>query len=257
MGYGDEIMSTGLARGFSERGKLAAFGDGKRIIWGPWCPEIFRFNPNIAPLGSEGSTYLEWVPHYKGHRMYNHLHADGKRWVWNYSFKPIPGEMYFSDKEEEDSKRAGEGFILIEPNVPWQKSVAVNKDWGFKNYQEVANHLLKDGLNVVQFAHGRDHLAGVRVIHSNGFRDALALIAKAELVICPEGGLHHGAAAVGTKAVVLFGGFIPPQVTGYDMHINLTGDAGEACGSLHRCEHCRKAMASITPEQVYEAVHAG
>lgn len=253
MGYGDEVMATGLAKGLANRGKLAAFGDGKRIVWGPWSSEVFKFNPNIAFQGNEGSPNLEWIPHYKGHRLYNRLHVNGRQWVWNYKFKPIPGEMFFSDEEKEDAKRAGQDFILIEPNLPWQKSVAVNKDWGFNNYYEVSSQLLDDGHDVVQFENGRNHLAGVRLIRSRGYRDALAIIARAKLVICPEGGLHHGAAAVETKAVVLFGGFIPPQVTGYDSHINLTGNSTQACGSLHRCEHCIQAMASIKPEEVYDA----
>jgi hypothetical protein len=65
--------------------------------------------------------------------------------------------------------------------------------------------------------------------------------------------MHHGAAAVGTPAVVIFGGFIPPAVVGYDMHVNLTGGA-EACGSLNKCLHCRAAMEKISVEEVYQAV---
>jgi len=51
--------------------------------------------------------------------------------------------------------------------------------------------------------------------------------------------------------VVLFGGFIPPSVTGYAAHANLTGGA-EACGSLKPCPHCRKAMEAISVEEVVE-----
>jgi hypothetical protein len=51
---------------------------------------------------------------------------------------------------------------------------------------------------------------------------------------------------------VIFGGFIPPRVTGYENHENLA--AGEpACGSRSPCEHCRQALESITAREVYEA----
>jgi hypothetical protein len=39
MGYGDELMATGMARGAAARGKRVAFGDGQRIICGPYCFE--------------------------------------------------------------------------------------------------------------------------------------------------------------------------------------------------------------------------
>jgi hypothetical protein len=46
-----------------------------------------------------------------------------------------------------------------------------------------------------------------------------------------EGGMHHAAAAVGVPAVVLFGGFIPPEIMGYKGQISLTGGA-TACGNI-------------------------
>jgi hypothetical protein len=52
--------------------------------------------------------------------------------------------------------------------------------------------------------------------------------------------------------VVLFGGFIPPQVTGYPGHVNLTGGA-VACGSLQRCSHCQAAMNAISVDEVHAA----
>jgi Glycosyltransferase family 9 (heptosyltransferase) len=250
MGYGDDIMASGFARGMRAQGKRAAFGDKTRIIWGPWSAEIFRHNPNVAKPGCERDRDLQWIDYYKGHRNYNRLDAVKQRWVWNYEFKPKPGELFFDAEEREFAARAGRDFALIEPNVPWHKSVAPNKDWRLKNYQAVADMLLSEGNDVVQTSHGRDRLSGVRVITTPTFRHALAVLSRAKLAIIPEGGLHHGAAALGVRAVVLFGGFIPPAVTGYDgLHINLTGDA-EACGSLRPCKHCFDAMSRITIDEV-------
>jgi len=250
VGWGDEILATGMARGAKDRGKRIAFGNGRKIIWGPWSEAIFRDNPNIAPPGSEGATDLEWIAHYKGHRLYNR-HV-GDRWQWNMKFRAIPGEMFFDETELEFAKTAGDNFILIEPNVPRNKSVAPNKDWGLAHYRQLSSMLREQGFRLVQFSFGKDKLPGVELITAPDFRKALAVLSRAALYIGPEGGLHHGAAAVNVRAVVFFGGFIPPEVTGYAMHTNLTGGA-KACGSLHYCNHCISAMRAITVEKAYAA----
>jgi Glycosyltransferase family 9 (heptosyltransferase) len=246
MGIGDEILATGFARGAAARGKRIAFGDGQRLLWGPWCREAFRHNPNIATRADESNA--EWIPYYKGHRGYNRLDATGRRWIWNYEFKAKPGEFFFDAAERTRALRRP-GTVLLEPNVPWHKSVAVNKDWGRARYQALAEKLRRAGWRVLQTSYGKIRL-DVETIPVNSFRDAAAIIASVDLAIVPEGGLHHAAAAVGTRAIVLFGGFIPPQVIGYDAHINLTGGA-EACGSLNRCDHCRKALDAIEVDHVY------
>lgn len=243
-----------MARGARVRCKRIAFGDGKRIIWDQHSQQVFLNNPNVAPPGSESDDDLEWIEFYKGHRVYNR--CIGKRWVWNEEFSVVPGEMYFSDDELAFAKTHGRGFVLIEPNVPQFKSVAPNKQWPVDRYRKLATRLLKSGRRVRQFKYkGAAMLPGVDGIRTPSFRHALAVLKNAALYVGPEGGLHHGAAAVGVPAVVLFGGFIPPSVTGYSTHTNLTGGA-KACGSLNRCQHCLAAMAAISVDQVEAACRA-
>jgi len=254
VGYGDNLMATGMARGAAARGKRIAFGDGQAIKWDQHSAEVFRGNSNIAPAGSEGAQDIEWVDFYKGHRLYNQ--QDGaRRWIWNMDFRPTPGELFFHKSEQVAAQRIEPGFVLIEPEVPAWKSCSVNKDWGAARYQAVADDLKDRGLRLVQFKHpkSKTSLAGVSQFPTLNFRDSLAVMQRAALYIGPEGGLHHGAAAVETPAVVIFGGFIPPAVTGYDTHTNLTGGADEACGSLRPCSHCRAALDAITPADVVSA----
>lgn len=250
-------MATGMARGAKARGKRIALGDKTRILWDQHSAEMFRGNPNIARPGSERDKDIEWVPFYKGHRIYNTQNPAKNRWDWNLDFRPIPGEVYFDTSEKRNGRRHGSGFVLIEPSVETWKSVAYNKDWGRERYQKVATRLRADGYRVAQFGHDKVHppLDGVERLRTLSFRDALAILSHAALYIGPEGGLHHGAAALGKPAVVLFGGFIPPSVTGYETHTNLTGGA-EACGSLSPCKHCRAAMRAISSDEVYEAAKA-
>lgn len=254
MGVGDNLMASGMARGASVRGKRIAFGDGRKIIWDQNSRPIFQRNPNIAPPGTDRSSRNEWIEFYRGHRIYNTKGAG--RWIWNYDFRPIPGEMFFSRDEKLWAEKQVLGFVVIEPNVPTWKTVATNKQWPVDRYDQVALQLRIAGHDVVQFAYGQGwRIAAARQVKTDSFRLGLAVLARAALYIGPEGGLHHGAAAVGVPAVVLFGGFIPPQVTGYAMHTNLTGGA-EACGSLSACPHCRAAMARISVEEVLAAAQS-
>lgn len=254
MGLGDQLLGTGMARGAKARGKRIAFGDGQRILWDKNSETIFRGNHNIARPGSERDHDIEWVPYYKGHRIYNRQDPGAKRWIWNLEFRPQPGEMFFERMEQRNAARFGGDFVLIEPNVETWKSVAPNKDWGRAKYQAVADALRADGYRIVQFRYDKSDapLEGVEALRTISFRDALAIMRHAALYIGPEGGLHHGAAAVDVPAVVIFGGFIPPSVTGYDDHTNLTGGA-EACGSYTRCQHCIDAMAAISVDEVLTA----
>ncbi|RWQ12343.1 glycosyltransferase family 9 protein [Mesorhizobium sp.] len=255
MGFGDQIMASGLARGAAALGKRIAFGDGKRILWEKSSFDIFRGNPNVAPPGCEQDPDIEWIDFYKGHRKYNR--RVGNRWVWNLNFRATPGEIFFDAAEATAGRRYGESFVVIEPQSAQWKSVAPNKDWGVANFQAVADRLRESGLRAVQFRGDVSAvaLAGVEQLRTTSFRDALAILSRASLYIGSEGGLHHGAAAVGVPAVVLFGGFVPPSVTGYATHTNLTGGAA-ACGSLNRCNHCRKAMEAISVDEVTSAALA-
>jgi hypothetical protein len=254
MGYGDQLMGSGLARGAAARGKRIAFGDGRRILWDSRSEPIYRGNPNVAPPGAEKSGDLEWIDFYKGHRLYNAQDRANDRWIWNLDFHAQPGEMFFTPHEERRGKRYGSGFVLIEPSLPGAKGCAPNKDWGRDNYRSIAKRLADAGYEVCRFRYpgAGDGMPGVRALPTMDIRDALSILKNAALYVGPEGGLHHGAAAVGIPAVVLFGGFIPPSVTGYEHHANLTGGA-EACGSLHRCAHCEAAMRAISVDDVHAA----
>jgi len=249
MGHGDDIIATSFARGAHDRGRRIAFGDGQRIIWGPFSREIFKNNPNIAPPGCERDRDVQWIKYYKGHRGYNS--SGGNRWIWNYDFKVRPGEIYFNNLEFSNSLIGIiSNIVLIEPNVP-DKPCAPNKQWPVERFRFVAEKLSRAGYEVVQPEYGGPNKVATG-IKTRSFREGMLLLSRAKLAILPEGGLHHAAAAIGIPAIVLFGGFVPPSVLGYDFHTNLTGGV-DACGSFNRCQHCIDAMARISCEEVLTA----
>jgi ADP-heptose:LPS heptosyltransferase len=261
MGWGDELIASGLARGAAHRGKRIAFGDGKRIIWSAQSFEIFRLNQNIAWPGEEMveasrlfPSKLEWIPHYRGRRLYGYVENNRWRFV---DFECKPGEVVFDDQELAFAATLPWGpFVVVEPRVkPRGACHGANKQWPLRRYAALVEALEREtGIRTVQLVPPavRPALANCGAIETPSFRHALAALRGAALYIGPEGGLHHGAAAVSVPAVVIFGGFNTPRSTGYPWHENLTA-AGEPCGTIAECAHCREAMAAIDVDQVLAA----
>jgi hypothetical protein len=255
IGLGDELQATGLARGAAARGKRVAFGDGRRQIWSEQSHLLFRGNPNIAPLGTETADDI-WIPHYRGNRLYGHS-VNG---VWRFrDFQCPPGEVFLTREEKAFALSRMWGpsdpVVVIEPRVkPIGACNGANKQWPVDRYEALACALRWErGLRCVQLVPPSvpPALRFADTIETPSFRHALAVLGLAALYIGPEGGLHHGSAATGTPAVVIFGGFNTPKSTGYPWHENIA--VGEPCGRVAACEHCRAAMASISVARVLDA----
>ncbi len=131
------------------------------------------------------------------------------------------------------------GMVVIEQSV---KRPGGNKDWGFERYDAVVRALRDRGHRIC------------RMRKFGNFRQAMAMLSTAAIYIGPEGGLHHAAAALGIPAVVIFGGFISPKVTGYKEHVNLyTGESELGCGASLPCRCCHAALARISVDEVVTA----
>lgn len=236
-------MSIGEAKRIHQRtGQPVLITDPRGM---PVRSDLFKGVPYLIERPLRGERYQRHV-NSPGHRPYIRLKT-AERWYWN-KYRPEPADVVLTEAEDRFG-RVAEGAIIIEPNV---KNIGHrNKDWGWAHWQRLV-HLLRDAGHslVLQMTRPGDKaLQGVATLPVGDFRTALACLKHARLYVGPEGGLHHGAAAMRTPAVVIFGGFVSPETTGYDQHRNLfTG--GEACGLRTDCPHCRKAMNAITPERV-------
>jgi hypothetical protein len=109
MGFGDEILATGLARGAAKRGKKIAFGDGRKIIWGPWSAEMFKDNPEYPLPGQEFAKTTEWCHTTQGHRLYNH--QENGRWIWHHDSRLFPASS-----------------VLMTPKTNWQTARRLHRD---------------------------------------------------------------------------------------------------------------------------------
>lgn len=244
MGIGDEIMAAGRAMKLAQR-----LGKPVRIVGTEgltrWS-EVWEGNPYITR--DETAPKLVDGP---GARPYIRppFTAEGHRYT-DWRARDERGRLYLTESElalgELVAGEVGE-FVVIEPHI--KPGANPNKLWDRWQY-------VVDMLPDVRFVQlGAVHLPRLRDVVSvptGSFRAACGVLAHARALVAPEGGLHHAAAALGVRAVVIFGGSPSVQATGYDTHVNLGGD--DPCGRWKPCGHCRAKMAAITPELVVSSL---
>lgn len=245
MGLGDDMMLAGEAREMRRRDprKVAARHKKSGQRWS----EVFVNNPNMATMADvAGGLDVQWLDENAG-RRYRESETPERR-IWT-NIGPARPDLYLTQAEKDWAARLGiEHMILVEPSI--KPNATVNKNWGHARWQELID--ASPSLPWLQIGMGTQ-LRGVRRLTTPSFRHAAAVIARVRAAVLPEGGLHHAAAALGTRAVVLFGGYISPVQTGYPEHVNIfTG--GEPCGMRVPCDHCKSALAAITPARVLNAL---
>lgn len=250
MGWGDEITASGHARRLHQQ-------TGKRVVVvdrnnRPRWSEIWDYNPIIARERSVDTVDLQHAPGVRPYLLGWDAHT--RTWAFNaeYRINDYVGQIHLTPAECElaASLTGGDPFVLIEPNINPHNSV--NKQWGAENWRALV--AMFPNIRWVQMDTGGPvRLPGVSLIRAPDFRTACAVLRSAQFYVGPEGGLHHAAAALGKRAVVIFGGFVSPRTTGYDTHINLVGD-DQPCGRMDYCGHCERAMRQISVDMVAEAV---
>ena len=246
MGLGDDLMVTGEVRDLYTKNqiKVMVMIEKNKIR----RSEVFLRNPYMVREDEASKpSKIQTLGPEAGRRYISKITPD--KYIWKNS-TPTRGQIFFSNKELVTAKRIAKSLgdlpVFIEPNL--KPKAPVNKDWGWASWNNLIN--MAPDINWVQIVkEGSGLLPKVQYAHTPDFRTAIALLKHAAVSVLPEGGLHHASAVVGSKAIVLFGGFISPSQTGYDDHINIfTG--GIPCGNRLPCSHCKKAMQDISPDMV-------
>jgi len=243
MGIGDELLAAGEAQRIRAQtgNRVRIIDQDGRARWHS------LWDGNDAILQPEEARLIPHVtlPNYRGHRQHILEHSR-QRFVFNPTFRATPARITLTEPERAFA-RAYSGAIIIEPNV---KANAPNKQWGLDRWRDLVDLLHGVGIHPVQLGpRSVPVITGAMHVVTETIREAAAVMSVASAAVLPEGGLHHIAAAVRLRAVVIFGGFIDPRITGYAMHRNLF-TAQEACGNRRPCEHCRAAMEKIEPRDV-------
>lgn len=240
MGLGDELMALGRAeRLYEQTGRpvsILTMTDAPREhdSWVGNPAWVFKGGQRLVDGGGARPYITAW---------------HGRRAIFNLEYRARAGRVYLTD-EERAACTLDAPYAIVSPEL--KKGASPNKDWGRSNWEAV----IKDFPCPVYQLLPDDKtkpIKGAIPYKTPSFRAALAVIEKAALVMAAEGGTHHMAASMRVPAVVVFGSFVPPSVTGYDFHYNIAVDTDEGyCGRWEPCEHCRAAMKSIKPEQVRE-----
>lgn len=270
MGIGDELMALGdAARLRGNRDIRVAIGDGKKLYWSPLYDHVTW----LWRSGERIPDDAHWIVSFPGNRPY----CDYERMIrearerfgwksrmggreafqllrrkyWRHSYHAFPAPVILTREEYAKGAALTSSFkkpvILIEPNI--KLGAPENKRWPFGRYQKVVK-ARKDRVQFVQF--GRPLLDGVVSLPAMPIRSVLGLLFSIEGYLGNEGGLHHAAAAVGTPGVVVFGGYINPSVTGYQLHQNLfVQSEDEGCLSTPAGQ---AALAAITVDEVVAAL---
>lgn len=286
MGYGDDLMALGEVEKAIENDPTKEYnlGDGKREYCSPILIHSRQLTPQSAsirwpmkqvrwssgrfrkfqPLEDGGP--VTWIHNYKGNRPYiDYSRTTRHQFAFKRNVHPHAGDLTYTGHEQDSWLRAlmkanlvkdsgeCEPFVILEPHVKGTVSSS-NKRWPLKRWQQVVDYLVEDvELNVVQFDTGNVMLRGATPLRVRTYREAVGAIGHADMTISSEGGIHHAAASQRKPAVVIFGGYIAPDVTGYDFHKNLA--EGGVCGKRTPCPHCTAAMNAISVDEVIEAVH--
>lgn len=167
-------------------------------------------------------------------------------------------ELFLTQDEESiglNCKSQRGRYIVIEPQT--KDEYGVNKTYSFDKWQMIVNELSKSGVRIVQIGKKtKDKLLSgvIDMTGTTSFREAAGIIKHADLFVSAEGGLMHAANAVGTKSVIIYSGFIHPNMTAYPENVNLwIGKSHGPCGMKVKCDLCQNEMLNHDHGEVVNA----
>lgn len=139
---------------------------------------------------------------------------------------------------------------------PWTP----NKDWPDSMWVELIERLLRVGVVVEIGAKSeREAPKSGKYIDLRGetsLSELVAILAVADVHVGPISGPVHIAAAVGTRSVVIYGGYEHPSVSNYPENIDLYSPiACSPCWLREECTVGRICLTQIRPLEVEAAVH--
>ena len=278
MGYGDDLMITAFAEKIKKKYPERQIVIGNISEKKAYDSIVYENNPNIANCNNlDFSKPIHIIDYHSKNRPYiNYSKSDNIRYVWNSTFRVTPGKLYFSDKEinqaeivfkqakkywYEKNAEKYEGIIFFESSATRSHRAKFenkynNLDWGYENWKKLINNISSKFL-IIQSSHENTKILDNTFISNKlGFRESCALMSKCDLYIGSHGGFSHVAAALKKKAVVYFGGWVSPDILGYQTHHNIYfNNTSSPCGSVGiNCDHCQKAREFIKPDIFEEKI---
>ena len=270
MGWGDYIMTTGIVRRLKHQNPNLQI-----LIKEPFNKtrqyrDIFYKNPFII----NAETINEKLPHIKIPRVLAGINDKSKnKIIWSPERVAEVGNFYVK-KEETDfaektiqtviehwktkNKKQPKGIIFISDTAKRKMVInkkivfyehAVNREWGEKKWEKFIRISSNDYVLLKTSDTKEDQSEGLYSIICD-FRTTFSIMKKCDFFIGNEGGLAHLWAVTGKQALVIFGHWIPPHVTGYPFHLNLSTNLNDHCGSLKKCEKCLSFFNDLDSEYI-------
>ena len=270
MGWGDYIMTSGIVRRLKGQNPNLQILIKEPFNNSPQYKDIFYKNPYITTADSFNNT----LPHIKIPRILTGKNnEDNTNIIWHKdrvaevgNFYPKKEETLFADNNIKEikehwiskNKKKPKGLIFVsdiaKTNVLLDNKVinyehSVNKDWGRKKWQEFANLISNEYILIKTSNVKEGYINGFYYIVCD-FRTVYSIMDRCDFYIGNEGGLSHLWAITKKKGIVFFGHWIPPYLTGYPFHINISVSYNNHCGSLKRCEECIDFFYNLNPEYI-------
>jgi len=251
MGIGDEIIGTRhFARSPAKKPIRIVDNQMKTRTHEVWAynPYINKDALNLYPWNSSCRPYIDYGK------------STVKHWAFREDYRVEPGEIYFSPQEQVEIA-AMKDYIIIEPTV--KGALQQNKAWPLQYWQDLVDANGSIPYKQLVYNYQQPNLRGVEIVMVHSVRAWLIHVAAAIAVVTTEGGLHHAAAALDIPAVVLFSGFISPNIMGYQLgnHRNLmhhyqyeVEHNKSSCGLKVYCSQCHANMDNLDVEQVHRAL---
>lgn len=170
---------------------------------------------------------------------------------------PVEPRPYYAPRHDELVKwKETKGCVAVQTSRANPRFEFANKEWVPDNWALLASKL-SPTCKIVQVG-GKEDIVFPGAFDLRGktsLRDLGAIMANVRLFVGLEGFMMHLARAVETKAVIIYGGWIHPDKSGYETHTQLFSHLQcSPCGFASHCDYNRECMRRITPEIVAAAV---
>jgi ADP-heptose:LPS heptosyltransferase len=165
---------------------------------------------------------------------------------------PKKTEIFLSDNEKKKFSLPLNGKPWVAMHSTGVTEMTENKNWYPERFLEVSQNI-RSFARVVQLGRLGDPELDVDLDLRGRItpRQAAAVLVSCSALVCQVGYLMHAAAAVRTKAVVVYGGFEAPWESGYEENVNLfTKLHCSPCWITGQCPYNKKCMDKISVDDV-------
>jgi ADP-heptose:LPS heptosyltransferase len=257
-GLGDSLFISTVAREIKKRRPSL------RVVVETHWQQLFHNNPDVAAVfpadrkPSEGSFPIvyedPWPPERK-HVLRIVCERLGLE-------DPELRTYYHPTVEERVKARAirppsSRPLVVVHPFSGF--FAARSKQWDFRHWKRFLE-LIPPEIETIRFGGVDDPATPTdrpnhREMVGLDLRLVAALLETANAFVGQESGLAHLATALGVPSVVIFTGFVPPDVFGYEQNINLSPALPYApCWQKDGCPPCKAELCTraVKPETVCE-----